>query len=135
MCFFKYLPCWQLASIVLFTVTWKPRSSAELYQKKNLGTSSDFIAVSRLTQKCQFEIAKYKLAKICNINLRKEIYNFYGDEYSLFTKHLNVFLRHTLASECSSFFVQKRNCKKSLKVIPVLIAKASMTLLRKQSNG
>ena len=46
----------------------------EAYQnfiRKNLGTSSDFIAVLGLAQKCKFEMAMYKLAKICNINLQK----------------------------------------------------------------
>ena len=36
----------------------------EVYQnfiRKNLGTSSDFMAVLRLAQKCQLEMAKYKL--------------------------------------------------------------------------
>ena len=38
---------------------------------------------------------------MCNINLQKGTNDFYGDEYSLFEKHLNVFLRHTIASKCS----------------------------------
>ena len=99
--------------------------------KKNLGTSSDFIAVLGLAQKCQFEMAKYKLAKICNINLQKGTYNFYGDEYSLFTKHLNVFLRHTTESKCYSFFVQKRNCKKRFKSYPSFDCKSQHDLIEK----
>ena len=44
----------------------------EVYQnfiRENLGTSSHFIAILELSQKCRFEMSKYKLAKICNINL------------------------------------------------------------------
>ena len=86
--------------------------------RKNLGTSSDFIAVLGLVQKCQFEIAKYKLAKKCHINLQKETNDFYGDEYSLFTKHLNVFLRHTIASKCSSSYCPKKEIEEEFKSYP-----------------
>ena len=79
--------------LVLFcSLSYENPEVQQNFIKKNLGTSSDFIAVLGLAQKCQFEMAKYKLAKICNINLQKGTYNFYGDEYSLFTKHLSVFL-------------------------------------------
>ena len=38
-----------------------PYENSEVYQ--------NFFAVLGLAQKCQFEMTKYKLAKICNINL------------------------------------------------------------------
>ena len=40
-----------------FLIKWK-------FIIKNLGTSSDFIAVLGLAQKCQIEMAKYKSVKI-----------------------------------------------------------------------
>lgn len=68
--------------------------NSEVYQnfiRKKLGTSIDFIAVLGLAHKCQFKMARYKSLKTCNFNLQKGTYDLYGDDYSLFTKHLNIF--------------------------------------------
>ena len=68
--------------------------------------------------------------QISNINLQKGTIDFYGDEYSLFTKYLNVFFRHTIASKRSSSFCPKKELQEEFKSHPSLIAKASMILLR-----
>ena len=96
-----------------------------------MGSSSDFIAVLGLGQKCQFEMAKYKLAKICNVNLQKGTYDFYGDEYSLFTKHLNVFLRNTIASKCSSSFCPKKKLQEEFKSYPSFDCESQHDLIEK----
>ena len=118
-----------MTSIVLFFVIWKPKEVYQIFIRKNLGTSSDFITVLRLAQKCQFETAKYKLAKISNINLQNKTHGFYGDEYSLFTKHLNVFLRHTIASTFSTSFCPKKELEEEFKSYPSFDCKSQYDLI------
>ena len=80
--------------------------------------SSAFIAILGLAQKCQFDMAKYKSAETCNINLQKGTYDFYGAEYSLLTKHLNVYFRHAIASKCCSSYCPKKEMEEEFKSYP-----------------
>ena len=49
-------------------------------------------------------MAKFKLARLNNLNLYKKTFDFYGDEYSLFTKHLEIFTKHAITLTCYSDF-------------------------------
>ena len=49
-------------------------------------------------------MAKFKLARLNNLNLYKKTFDFYGDEYSTFAKYLEMLRKHTVTSTCSSDF-------------------------------
>ena len=67
--------------------------------------------------------------QISNINLQKGTDDFYGEGYSLFTKHLNVFLRHTVASKCSSSFCPKKEWQEEFKSHPSFDCKSQHDLI------
>ena len=66
--------------------------------------SSYLMAILGLARKCDYEIAKFKLARLNNLNLYKKTFDFDGDEYSLFTKHLEIFTKQAITSTYSSGF-------------------------------
>ena len=72
--------------------------------RNTFGESSDLMAIPGLARKCDYGIAKFKLARLNNLYLYKKTFDFYGDEYSAFTKHLEIFIKHTITSTCSSDF-------------------------------
>ena len=77
----------------------------ELYANildSNFSKNSDFIGVMGLIEKSYFDIAKYRLAVINNIQCVKNCFNFYGDEFSNFIEHLTMFTSHNVISGCSS---------------------------------
>ena len=53
---------------------------------KYFGESSDLMAILGIARRCDYGMAKFKLARLSNLNLYKKTFDFYGDEYSLFTK-------------------------------------------------
>ena len=71
---------------------------------KYIGESSDLMAILGLARKCDYGMTKFKLARLNNLNLYKKTFDFYGDENSAFTKHLEIFTKHTITSTCSTDF-------------------------------
>ena len=65
---------------------------------KYFGESSSLMAILGLARKCHYGMAKFKLARLNNLNLYNKTFDFYGDEYSLFTKHLKIFTKHSITS-------------------------------------
>ena len=60
------------------------------------------MAILGLARKCDYGIAKFKLARLNNLNLYQKTFDFYRDEYSAFTKHFEISTKHTITSTCSS---------------------------------
>ena len=90
-------------ALVYITANSRPQLFSGIIDKY-FGESSDLMAILGLAQKCDWGMAKFKLARLNNLNLYKKTFDFYGDEYSLFTKHLEIFTTHTITSTCSSDF-------------------------------
>ena len=49
-------------------------------------------------------MTKFKLARLNNLNLYKKTFDFYADEYSAFTKYLEILTKNTITSTFSSDF-------------------------------
>ena len=88
--------------LALFSIisSAKPEFYNEIV-KEYFSQDSDFIAILGLVQKCEYNLAKFKLAKKNNLNLTRDTYDFYGNEHTLFIKHLEHFSKHDIISTCS----------------------------------
>ena len=93
---------WQLACFNVYNCEFKTTKSGII--NKYFVESRDLMAILGLARKCDYGIAKFKLARLNNLNLYKKMFGFNGDEYSLFTKHLEIFTKHAIMSTCSSDF-------------------------------
>ena len=85
---------------------------------KYFGESGDLMAILGLARKCHYGMAKFKLERLNNLNLYKKTFDFYGDEYSLFTKHLKIFTKHTITSTCCSDFCPMKVLTEDRKSFP-----------------
>ena len=74
-------------------------------------------------------MTKYKTAETCNMNFQRETYNFYGVQHPLFTKHLNVFLRITIASKCFRSYCPKKELEEDFKSYPSFDCKSQHDLI------
>ena len=90
-------------ALVYITANSRPQLFSSIIDKC-FGESSDLMAILGIAQKCDYGMEKFKLARLNNLNLYKKTFDFHGDEYSLFTKRLEIFIKHAITSTCTSDF-------------------------------